>query len=108
MKAIGFTGTRKGMTSKQKVALLQILEREQPQEFHHGDCLGADADAHRIAMARGIDVILHPPANPRYRAFCKKNVTVVRPPLPFLDRNHAIVDEVEMMVATPGEVQEQR
>ena len=56
---IGFTGTRHGMTPQQIEALNALLPVADPTaEFHHGDCLGADAVAQRIAQhqAAGYDV----------------------------------------------------
>jgi hypothetical protein len=40
---IGFTGTRYGMTDKQKSSLQSILSKlETITEVHHGDCIGAE------------------------------------------------------------------
>jgi len=48
---VGFTGTQAGLTPKQKLELRSLLMdyRDDITEFHHGDCIGADADAHEIA-----------------------------------------------------------
>ena len=42
---ISFTGTRKGMTENQKRLFLACLDRDEVEEFNHGDCIGADEDA---------------------------------------------------------------
>ena len=46
---VGFTGTRRGMTPQQKVAVEQILRKVKPSWTVHGDCVGADTDYHNIA-----------------------------------------------------------
>lgn len=41
---IGFTGTRHGMTNQQKNQFFKIIiNLNDLKEFHHGDCIGADA-----------------------------------------------------------------
>ncbi len=39
--AIGFTGTRYGMTVAQRRILRLLLANGAGREFHHGDCVGA-------------------------------------------------------------------
>jgi hypothetical protein len=71
MKRIGFTGGRNGLTINQRVALRDMLVPYSGYEFHHGDCVGSDAQAHGYAMRRGMRVILHPPNSAVLRAFCQ-------------------------------------
>ncbi len=89
---IGFTGTQNGMTSAQRQTLFYLLSNEKG-EFHHGDCIGADSDAHDIAESRGLEPIIHPPDIMRKRAFKKANQ--IRHTKPYLDRNKDIVNETE-------------
>lgn len=104
---VGFTGTREGMTHPQGVMVQALLEVLDVTEFHHGDCVGADADADHIACT--IDqtptIVVHPPKDDRLRAWCSHGH--FRDPLPYLDRNRAIVDETDVLIATPKEVDEQ-
>ena len=103
---VGFTGTEKGMTSAQKQTLCLLLDSLDVTEFHHGDCVGADAEAHEIALDRGIRIVIHPPTDSKKRAFCKGAVEI-REPKPYLDRNHDIVDEGDgALIATPFEEKE--
>jgi hypothetical protein len=105
---IGFTGTAKGMTDKQIRILQNQLLIFKPKEFHHGDCVGADADAHRIALALNILVVVHPPIDDKQRAFCgargkrgpKVSFTELKP---YLERNHDIVDACDVLIATPAQ-----
>jgi len=72
---------------------------------HHGDCIGADAQAHDIAVSLGCKVIIHPPDNARQRAF--KSGAHIRAPKPYLVRNKHIVRETELLIAMPSEFSEQ-
>lgn len=97
--SIGFTGTREGMTSAQSQTLVQLL-RNEVGEFHHGDCVGSDSEAHDIAARTGsLTIVIHPPLVQRARAFKKSDH--IRPRRAYLDRNHDIVDETDELVAAP-------
>ena len=64
---IGFTGTQKGMTTAQAYSFIELISGMEIDEFHHGDCIGADYNAqynlfdiHRnliIIMKRGYILI---------------------------------------------------
>jgi hypothetical protein len=107
MLHIGFTGTRHGMTLEQSYRLYHLL-CETPTEtvLHHGDCEGADSQAHGIALDAAIPSIVHPPADDRLRAYCAEYLEL-REPKPYHDRNRDIVDETEYLIATPAEREEQ-
>lgn len=102
---VGFTGTREGMTHQQARAVSAFLEVGGATEFHHGDCVGADADAHALALLAGVPVVLHPPTEPKARAFCKDAV-MVWPEAPYITRNHQIVDVCDVLIAAPAQAQE--
>lgn len=97
---LGFTGTRKGMTERQSDHLIRVLEQFTPEQFHHGDCVGADAEAHDIAVDMGLYVVIHPPTDYKHRAWCEPNE--MRDEFPYLERNHNIVDEAVHLFAAPG------
>lgn len=104
MKSIGFTGTQDGMTSFQMESVEKILQRGKEKgytDFHHGDCIGADEQAHSIAIKLGYRVIIHPPINSSKRAYCKGDYHFSKKE--YIDRNHAIVDASRIMIATPKE-----
>lgn len=100
MRDLAFTGTRHGMTACQRRVFEWLFIEQQPSRFHHGDCIGADVEAHDVAMMYNVAVILHPPQDESKRAYCL-NALEDREPLPYLDRNHQIVDESELLIATP-------
>lgn len=99
---VGFTGTRHGMSRAQcgAVADLLFVELAPVCELHHGDCVGADADADLIAHAQGIATVVHPPYLPAYRAW-SKNAAEYRPPKDYLSRDVDIVDETDVLIAAP-------
>ena len=100
MKA-GFTGPRIGMTFMQKEKLAVLLSAQSYREFHHGDCVGADAEAHEMALKSGVPVVIHPPENPILRAHCL-GASKTLPEKDYIDRNHAIVDACDVLIGTPS------
>jgi hypothetical protein len=67
--------------------------------FHHGDCVGADAEAHVIATVLGFETVVHPPKNEKLRAFCKGDL--ILEPRDYLARNHQIIDATDLLFAVP-------
>lgn len=98
---VGFTGTQDGMTEAQDEALdAWLLSHDDIAWFHHGDCIGSDKQAHDAALGNGINIAIHPPSDSSKRAWCM-GAREVRDPKPYLDRNHDIVDECDVLIATP-------
>lgn len=107
-KVIGFTGTREGMTHRQKATVLRLFIENMPFTFVHGDCVGADDNAHDLAIRVGAPVVQRPCTLTSQRAF-GAGAKKVYPPKPPLDRNREIVTGSDLMIATPkGFVEEQR
>jgi len=104
---VGFTGTRSGMTEAQRREVTALLVRLETEQLHHGDCIGADADAHAIARSLDIAVVLHPPSDPKARAFCE-GAASEHPPKAYLTRNKAIVAETDVLIATPWGPEQRR
>jgi hypothetical protein len=102
---IGFTGTRQGMTERQKIAVRDLLASYAGATLHHGDAVGADAEAHDIALALGCAIVIHPPAIETQRAF--KRAVEIRAAKPYLVRNKDIVRETALLIAAPDEAVEQ-
>ena len=102
---IGITATRKGMTDPQLEALERILERLKPEELHHGDCIGGDEDAHRIAQKLRIRVVGHPPTNTSAQAHCLCDRSCA--PLPYLERDYKIVEDTDALIALPKGFEEE-
>src|SRR3974377_1689794 len=105
---VGFTGTQQGMSRLQLTDFEGWVMGREIAEFHHGDCIGADADA--VMIVRTIQpnakIVCHPPTNESKRAFVESDVYL--PPKEYLDRNRDIVDAVHQMVACPKGVHEEQ
>lgn len=101
---VGFTGTRRGMTDRQAGTIARVLLTA--SEAHHGDCLGADAEFHELAVAGGVETHVHPPEDPKLRAWCQGDL--IYDVKPYLERNKDIVDACEVLVAAPKEAREPR
>jgi hypothetical protein len=99
---LGMTGSRGGMNAEARDALIKFLDNHVPTitEVHHGDCVGADAEFHALALGRGYTIIVHPPYSDSQRAFCKADM--VLPRLGYLQRNNQIVKKTDAMVAIPN------
>lgn len=98
---VGFTGTRHGMTAAQSAAVQNLLAAIiWKDRLHHGDCIGADAEAHNLAESAGFHTVSHPGDIPPLRAY--KVATETREPKPCLVRNRDIVDETEILIAAPS------
>lgn len=101
MNHLGMTGSREGMTKYQREEFLMWLDKRLPfKTAHHGQCRGADAEFHDIMIEQGVDVIIHPPIDGTYCAECPDAVWI-KTPKPYLERNHDIVKESDILVAFP-------
>lgn len=99
---IGFTGSRYFISAHQVDSLESVLKELMPiAEFHHGDCIVADSVAHVFADVMGITIIVHPPINDMYRAHNSGTTTTIMEPKPYLERNHDIVDAIDLLIACP-------
>lgn len=100
------------MTKKQLEAVLgqfRYLARNYSVVFHHGDCVGADAEAHVLAKLLGWSIIKHPgrPIGDHARAnmIGYEECWTVQPPL---TRNIKIVQQSGILIAAPSGTEEQR
>jgi|TARA_R100000049_G_C1956778_1_gene114080 hypothetical protein len=117
---IGFTGAQKGMTSLQKMRFNEILlpfklNAFRPlTEFHHGDCIGADEEAHNQVRAcfPKTTIHIHPPKNSKKRAYSSRNeiyyyrdrqfsIPNIHLPKSYLERNKDIVNKTDLLIACP-------
>lgn len=105
---VGFTGTRRGMTDTQKASLKAIIARIHPTEFHHGNCVGADAESVLILELcyPMCIVIAHPAELTEWQANAKCDRRLES--RGYLKRNRDIVDACEVLIAAPAEMQEQK
>ena len=108
-EVIGFTGTRDGMTSQQMDALRNFLrgvfaQTRNVPTFLHGDCVGADAEAHSASREIGFEIVIRP-STAKTRAFCTGAATVFLPKDP-VDRDRDIALHCDMLVAAPRETEE--
>jgi predicted Rossmann fold nucleotide-binding protein DprA/Smf involved in DNA uptake len=108
---IGFTGTRKGLTDYQKAhleSLFWVWSRLEAAEIklHHGGCVGADEQAHYLAIKYGMTSVCHWPTDRKFVALITPHEH--REAQPYLIRNHNIVDESDFLLACPKQMVEIR
>lgn len=103
---LGITGTRKGMTESQFNEIMQFLKTlDNVTELHHGDFVGVDEEMVYIANEFGWKVICHPPSKSDLRAFTAYDE--IREPKHYCQRDRAIVDECDLLIAVPLEATRQ-
>ena len=101
---VGFTGSRNGMTPEQKEEFVSVMEFLKidltAAVFHHGDCVGADAEAHDIAKEMGFVIVIHPPESVQHRAWSTGADLIVEEKT-YLARNRDIVINSDILIGTP-------
>lgn len=105
---VGFTGTRDGMTVVQWEQFEFLVGMtDNFEEWHDGDCVGADSQAHatvRRFLFPAIEMHGHPCNLAKWRAHNEYDVTY--PITAPLRRNRQIVAAVDLMYAAPKEFEE--
>jgi len=109
---VGFTGTRHGTALAQHQALVEQLwllnmTKSADVWFHHGDCIGADAEAHAVALDLGYSVCGHPPLGGHGLRAYSKGFRVLCKHAPPLERNHDIVNACDVLLAAPRRFKEE-
>lgn len=95
---IAITATSKArLTEYQLDAARELIEAE--DEVHIGDCVNGDAQVHAVCVEVGARTVGHPPITEAKRAFCEYNDE--HPPRQYIERNHDMVDECELLLAFP-------
>ena len=96
------------MTFSQKRTLASLLSyyraHNNAEEFHHGNCVGSDEQAARIADSLRYITIAHPSTLIELTSNYQSDKTLPRRPP--IQRNKVIVQAVEIMLATPKEFSE--
>lgn len=107
---IGFTGSQYGMTKLQKDAWTQLLRWLPVSAVRHGDCVGADEEAHTLYLEAYniLPIVQIHPSNMPYKRAWTSGGTIVHNPLPPLQRNKYIAGCVagfrtDLLVAAPAQ-----
>ncbi|HSQ32916.1 MAG TPA: hypothetical protein VLN49_23830 [Gemmatimonadaceae bacterium] len=108
---IGFTGSRHGLSQRQRAEVERLLRETAPAELHHGGCVGADAEAHDLALALGVpSIVVHRSVVLGLTADIQQDsersvVTLLEPRKP-LKRNRDIARAVDLLIAAPATIEE--
>lgn len=103
---VGFTGSRLGMTPWQrkmfKLVLISRIANYGVGIFHHGLCIGSDAEAHEDAFKARYQIFGHPPIKEdRVYPFNMNEFTWIDRPFSFGGRNQRIIIACKVLIATP-------
>jgi hypothetical protein len=109
---VGYSGTRRGMTDPQKQAVRMTVwnligSSPRRHAVHHGDCIGGDAQFHKMCQLIGVRIVKHPAngVHAKDKANCR-GAGEVRREMPPLERNKIIVLETDCMIIAPHEYEE--
>lgn len=99
---LAITGSREGLTLKQRRALVVLIHVWGVTTLVHGDCIGVDAQADAIAAEHGIARFAFPSEVTTTRARCDQRgcVYLAKPGMP-LARNGRIVERGDITAAFP-------
>jgi len=116
MFALGFTGSRQGMSGAQILSIETLLATYVARvtrdllEVHHGMCVGSDLDFHSICRNLHLRIIGHPGVGmngtSQTRAVC--DCDVVMPEARYRIRDRHIVEASQVLLATPAGFHEER
>lgn len=104
---IGFTGSQRGLTSKQNEDLFALLKRLNPELGVHGACIGADDLFDQLCAKLGISRAIFPSTNlskrvPDAELISRSgSVCTIYPAKPGLERNADIVNLGAALIACP-------
>ncbi len=77
---VTFAGTAAGMTDEQIFSFRRLLKKLAPDWLRHSDQVGAEQQAHEVAVLAGVDVEVFPISNAgRHRGWCM-GAKVIHPP----------------------------
>jgi hypothetical protein len=117
---VGFTGTRYGCKPAQLISLkvaVVYFGQHDIETWHHGDCIGADTQFHlaikegRLRFGWDDKIIIHPPLiknDDDLKYWAQNDGDELCDPLGHLARNREIVKEVDLLLATPYDMFEQK
>ena len=112
---LGFTGSRRGMTSRQRSMVRNLVQELEPDAVCHGDCMGSDEEFHEIVIAGTKAHVFLYPGHDKHgesptRAYCDGPVgrLTIFPLKPYLVRDGDIVKVSDAMIATPHQDHEVR
>jgi hypothetical protein len=99
---VGYTGTSSELTDAADAALAGYLLGLKSSGIdvvgHHGDCVGGDARFDFLCRVLRFRVVVHPPSDPKKRAWCHGLDHEIREPKDYRARNEDIVEECEELV----------
>ena len=111
---IGFTGTREGMTERQRRTCKKTLEYmceylgTYSRPVIHGGAIGADTQFHVIADDLGINIFVFPAHKDSFDYWSDKVAFInLFDPKPPLERNKEIVKRSTILIAAPYSLKEE-
>lgn len=99
---IGFSGSRHGMSQRQREFVWDFLVKLKYVQFViHGDCIGADEIFHEMCETLRHRIEIYPSNNDKRRAWKIPTIGVIHDPMHPIQRNRIIVQQSTLILATP-------
>jgi len=104
---VGFTGSREGMSDSQKKRVKELLEENVENtpislnQFHYGDYIGADDEAHLMAKELKYDTHCHGPKSFDNRKLNHGDINYKETECNFL----LLVKYTNLLIATPNSIE---
>lgn len=92
------------MTDLQKKTFSEFIDNRQETVFRHGCCVGADEEAHNMAIDNDYYTVGYPPINKSWISSVVCNEMMQ--PKDYHDRNKDIVDSSEFLIVVPETIEE--
>ena len=95
---VGFVGGFKDFVEEQKETFSHLIKELNPEEYHHGDLVGSEKEAHDIVrlLLPSCKIHIHPSVRDNKRAFCKGDVMHIE--MDYVPRDLDLLEDIQLLI----------